>query len=706
MFTPLTKRPRWLAIFVTALVAAFIPTTAEENQKQQPLTLTYPRAQHSPTRSAKPPEPDPAPGSLLIEQKKVPPPSRVVRHVDRVVRQHLPRRIPRGWAQQAEEAAAWTADRLAATWGFRGAYQWGFHEAIHAIRQQGGHEFRAEFNAGRREGRRNRQIQQQGRRVGREDATALARDMANQAILEEFTDLERRPLRSPIVPHPTTPDYRGSAHFAAPPQLETIAAELGPSDFGLPVDETRWPDGQADPLPLFQSTPGHGPRDRNTIKPAKAFDYWCRLPQGRKTWRDLPKQARREFRSIFEAHFPTELEKKWNPARRNGYRSGWHEGWVYADRIYSELHFREGFHAGSQEAWSQSAGRAFNRSFPRAYLGQYDALFDEWYFNPKPQIQEVHLSDKNGDGVFEPGEAFKITAKIANFGGREGRFGLDFQSEAMERMLRRPLVLPNREVSLVEVGRGRIRPSFPAKTTAVFNLDLGSTSFHVQQLIAYPLQWGNTVEILDRDNIDGRISLAMTLTNISDRRVGKINVRFGDDQRQVRRMNPGEQRRLHFETRNLDPLALMAGEVRLDYAAYVGNERHDSGIYTPVSIAADLSSRDLLIYMLDLARDPAAFPHANRQIRQVQQLMLTRLRADWKAAIRQRGNPYKHDRRNGDRTTALGDLVATYKAHRHEMRRPHVFTELTPSLERLARELPGTHPFLRKQFRGLVRELG
>jgi hypothetical protein len=86
--------------------------------------------------------------------------------------------------------------------------------------------------------------------------------------------------------------------------------------------------------------------------------------------------------------------------------------------------------------------------------------------------------------------------------------------------------------------------------------------------------------------------------------------------------------------------------------------------------------------------------------------MLRRLRADWITVARGRGNPYKIDYRRGEATTALGDLVLTYRRERNGLRSPEVFDGLDRDVLRLARELPGAHPFLRKYVRRLARRLG
>jgi len=84
---------------------------------------------------------------------------------------------------------------------------------------------------------------------------------------------------------------------------------------------------------------------------------------------------------------------------------------------------------------------------------------------------------------------------------------------------------------------------------------------------------------------------------------------------------------------------------------------------------------------------------------------MTRLQADWRAAAARNWNPYKFDYRHDGATTALGDLVRTYRLQDPAVRRHPVFAGLSNDVLNLAERLPGIHPFLRKYMRRLAREL-
>ena len=89
----------------------------------------------------------------------------------------------------------------------------------------------------------------------------------------------------------------------------------------------------------------------------------------------------------------------------------------------------------------------------------------------------------------------------------------------------------------------------------------------------------------------------------------------------------------------------------------------------------------------------------------MQSLMLRRLEVDWRRVVAAKGNPYQNDLRNRSRETSLGDLVAEYRSHPTARKAP-IFLSLAGRIEDLSRELPGTHPLLRRSMRKLAKQLG
>ena len=139
------------------------------------------------------------------------------------------------------------------------------------------------------------------------------------------------------------------------------------------------------------------------------------------------------------------------------------------------------------------------------------------------------------------------------------------------------------------------------------------------------------------------------------------------------------------------------------YAIPLRPRRSGSGPRTDgARSVADLATdpQDLLLYVLDLAPDASS-----SDVARAQDLFLRRLQVDWQAVVAAGGNPYKEDYKRSGRRTAMGDLANSFDEQRHRVRNPRVFNSLAPRIEALAKELPGTHPFLRKWFKRLAKKL-
>ncbi len=103
-----------------------------------------------------------------------------------------------------------------------------------------------------------------------------------------------------------------------------------------------------------------------------------------------------------------------------------------------------------------------------------------------------------------------------------------------------------------------------------------------------------------------------------------------------------------------------------------------------------------------MSRDPGT---SSAELAAARELLMLRLEADWTAAVRARGNPYKNDLKTRGSRTALGDLVQTYRREKNGLARPEVFGGLSSEIMTLARELPGPHPLLRRYVRRLALQL-
>jgi hypothetical protein len=172
--------------------------------------------------------------------------------------------------------------------------------------------------------------------------------------------------------------------------------------------------------------------------------------------------------------------------------------------------------------------------------------------------------------------------------------------------------------------------------------------------------------------------------------------------RPLGRVRPGEIVTASFDLTGIRTADLLTGDPTLVFEVTSSAVIHDGMEFRFPDLVSDLRSDDLLRYMLALSRNPGASPV---DILEARRLMLRRLRVDWKAAVRSRGNPYKRDYRSWGGETALGALVVACRDERDRIARPEVFDGLGGEIESLARQLPGIHPFLRKYAKRLARRV-
>ena len=139
----------------------------------------------------------------------------------------------------------------------------------------------------------------------------------------------------------------------------------------------------------------------------------------------------------------------------------------------------------------------------------------------------------------------------------------------------------------------------------------------------------------------------------------------------------GSSRSYRIEVGGLRSLDLLGGEVEVWVQALRRERVEDERAYRLPELASDLYNRDLVTYMLSAAVSSTSLADLAR----AQNLMLRRLRADWSVAVRDSGNPYRRDLRNGTRQTALGDLVVSVS--RAGAGASQIFRTLVPRIEDL-----------------------
>lgn len=615
-----------------------------------------------------------------------------------------PRRVPERWESEARREAQWAARQLAERDAYRASYRLGWFRAYKRIERNHERMFQHDYREGRFDGDANHDAQRQGHAMGDEDAQAAALHDAEQSVRDQFLNLNRTPLRNPLVPQPPVPDYGSLVDFDEPAPLPRFIKNYGDHN---PLNANHpFLNGWAPGSPADWAGVNHYrrlPRPQ-APQPQQGFDYWCDTRRGRQIWQQLPRAAKTEFKNEFMLHFGPDYNDAFGRDQR-AYRDGWYAGWDHAGAMYADYHYQRGYFETSRQSFLAAAEDSFRRQYNQAFRHRYDDSFDQWYSNPKPEIGRLTVRDGNDDGVLAPGESFELEAELINYGGRGGRFGLDLVGDAMARGVKQPVRLDARSTTRVVLRRGIIRDNVPSRTMAVFTLDLGAVRRRFEHRIEHPIQLGE-IRIDDRNDLRGYLRLSIPVRNVANRDSRGVEAVIDGRREHIGSLRAGGETRIHFEQNNLAPLDLIGGSVAVPIELRSGRHVQEVVQYSVPQSATDLQRRDLLLYMVELAKSRRRSHATQAAVNRAQDLMLERMRVDWQAAVAARGNPYKTDHREGSRNTALGDLVHTFNQQRRLLARPEIFTEMQPKLEALARQLPGTHPFLRKQFRRLARELG
>ena len=610
--------------------------------------------------------------------------------------------------RQARGAAVWTADTLVDQRGRREYFRVGYYEGmIEALRDTtlG----RRDYRRGEWHGWRDVEARSIGTQTGADAARLEAGRNAEMQVVRQFSDLGARPRR---LARADRPSFIPTLPLIAEPTLDEVFADFPLTAFG-PAARRReaflegW---RYDAARLMDCRTYADFFDARWDDVDAAFLFWNKRPERSAYYRTLRGAGERrwfeeKFGEVFVQRVATHVQSDLVPA----FERGASRGWSYGAFARQELDYRKGFRSGFMRSLEEAALVGFHAEYPGHYEMAYRASFDDWSRNPKLEIGEVVLSDGNGDGVFAPGEQLFVDAELINFGGGHAHLPLQLDGPVLDRSASRTIDLPPRSVTRPERRlQVRIAAHTPNRTRTELELVLAESVRHLSLRVSHPLQLRREAWRVRRSNLDGEVTLEVDVANESTRSVNGKLVLTTDSlpgkivTRSLGAVEAGQVRRLALEIDGLDPLDLLAGWVELDVALYGGAAVHDRSSYHIPDAARDLSNRDLLLFVVRMAHERRG---TGGRVATARELLMTRLQADWRAAAARNGNPYKFDYRHDGATTALGDLVRTYRQQDPAVRRHPVFAGLSNDVLKLAERLPGIHPFLRKYVRRLAREL-
>ncbi len=614
----------------------------------------------------------------------------------------------------ASRAANEMASEAARTWGRREYWRAGFARGVTAAlddKRLGA----ADHAAGESVGRADPRAKPLGERLAKEEAEYDADQAAEGRVTERFMDLSVEPrlnrrdvaMRKEKRYGPAVPDFEGP--YAVAPVLDDVVSSHPPTRAAGLSPEGRRAIEAWRVAPATLASPDRQARayDSKWQDPEVAFAKWKERQRRDSAYARWSPAEREEFRASFVVKFDSALRSLDRHLLNEAWRIGFVDGWRYGAAIHAEWAYRKGYAEGFDAAVKQAGTIEFPYAYERAYNQSYAKWFDHWSRTAYPGLGQVRLADETDDGIYEPGERVLIAAEAVNFGGGFGLFDLVASGKDLTESATAKVRL---------VGRGRmpepqklsvqIADDVAPRTSSKVTVKLGDEKFERPLWISRPFEVSDAPTIA-ADRLEGRVTLSLSVHNTSRRDADAV-VRIdpltgvGDSKREDVGIVPsGGSKRVTTTFQGIHPLDLIGAESRWRISIARGERIDDTREVGLAPVATDLSSPDLLDFMIALARTPSVSSH---DVRDSRELMMRRLTADWERAAEVGGNPYKRDYDAEGTETVLGQLVRIRKAGR-TYASPQVFDGMDKDVDALAEELPGSHPFLRKWMRKLATQL-
>ena len=610
----------------------------------------------------------------------------------------------------ATEAGRWSASQRARTTGMLIYYRGGFHDGLHGA--LGARPDAAiDYVEGLRQGARDPGALEHGRMAGAAGAEEIARSEATRIVEAQFMDLSRAPA---YVEPAGAPQGRIEVPAIVAPPLEDLLSGVEAAHVpGLSRSFADAFDGWShDPWSLHRASRYAEFLELDWAEPQAAFDDWLSGRKRSAEYRALNSPADRDrFRAVFLAAYSTRLAMLLEDELAASYRVGRRDGWRFGAVAVAEWRYRLGYAEGFNQTALTSASATYAALYPEALRRQYDDRHQFWSGIAVPGIVSLRIDDGSDDGIFQPGEQVLVRAELANYGGSPGSWSGFVESAAFEAPVRIDLSLPpRRSTAMREPATARIRATTErgARVDVVLSGDELSSSLPL--VVSYPLQFTGRARLAQIDVLAGRAGAEVEVVNRSRRVIdGEILLAAGapavadGPTRSVEAIVPGEIRSIVFQLAQVEPLDALSGDVELRFEARSAGTLNDELGYSLPAVAFDLESSELERFLVELAMDESPPGH---NVRRALDLAIERIARDWEAVAAMEGNPYKDDYEQRAGTTALGGLVRLYHEKRARMRNRDLFIRLGGEIEGLVDELPGVHPFLRKYFLRLARQLG
>ncbi|HEX4824801.1 MAG TPA: hypothetical protein VFV19_10830 [Candidatus Polarisedimenticolaceae bacterium] len=606
-------------------------------------------------------------------------------------------------------------DKAGETMALEATREWGWRQYWRAGFQRGAREALNdprpatwERREGFRYGRLDPRAMTVGGSIAQDAAVDAAAGIAADRVRAQFADLSRDPRNDPASPGAAAASSRfmPSGPWADQPVFDDVFAAMPfGSAPGLSRDARAALDGwDAQPAGLTRDASASRAYDGAWKDSAYAFAVWRDRQRPGSYWTKFGPGERDRFRAAFFESFDDTFAAVDLRQVYAGWRVGYADGWRYGRAVNAEWAYRQGYADGFNDGVRAAAAMSFGFLFDKAYAAAYEREYQNWSRNPRPALEDVHVVDAGGDGVVEPGERVMLAGNIVNYGGADGTADVSVHGtiltagdDASVRVAARSRV-PMPRLVLAVAG------NVPPRTQADLVVGLDDDRQKVPVYVSWPLELANEPSI-ESDPLRGTVRVALAVANRSRNpmRAETSIAGSGEPRRDRLDVPAGGTATTEAVYDGLRPLDLLAGTPRFDVSVARDGTLQDTRTVTLAPASTDLSSPDLVSYMIELAHTQRV---PMRDITQARALLMDRMRADWQRAIAADGNPYKVDFEEGSASTALGELVRAVGGTKGRFANPDVFDGAGSDISALAEDLPGAHPMLRKWMKKLAKRVG
>ncbi len=608
----------------------------------------------------------------------------------------------------ARQAGRWAARKLTQEKGFSGYLSVGVYEGMQRAVNSSSSLGSWDYRDGVHRGQSDPEAIRLGETSGAQTAEEWARQAADDQVEQQFRDLGREPVHDPILDQP---HFSPSTGLAPEPQLDAVFEALPISSYSMwhsDLRETFRATGKS-PWQLFSAGSHDAVYDKRWSSPRNAFSFWKKDSSRSSAYRKLSdKNDKKRFESIFEYELQRQLATYQNDLQR-AYEQGYAAGWDYGAAVSYEWQYRRGYTEGFNQVLGDTAQRSFGSVYPSAYHRAYSEAFQRWSQNAAPDLLELNLRDGNDDGIFEPGEELLADYTLANYGGAVGEVTLSLSGpDLLQPGTQTVTIRARSQLRSRQPVLATIDPQARIRSLSLIDLLAGEARRSADMLVSYPLEFAMDPTLTTLDTVNGRASFSLQVTNRSRKPypavVELVAVDGYDlsDRRRLGSLAAGASSEVDFSLEQLRPVDLLPGGLGVHFAVGTGSKVHDEMVFAFPDAVRDLSKRDLVVYLLQVASRPTVDPG---EVAALHDMVAQRLQVDWQVVMEAKGNRYKQDNKKNTRQTALGDLVQSYLEQRDYLQSPEVIQALRPRLRALTEQFPGVHPLLKKHFRRLVDRL-